>query len=161
MFFHSWDCLIARVWRVFDLPLRKEGRPYDGLPLLNIMPTRPILGQIFLPLTRYRLSAEAGTIVREFLSPSSPSEVFWLEFCRAIQLQNHDLVIQLLELGQEPNCSGFAQPMDSGLPRTIWCSFLPGLAKKPTTYVLSTDNHWWWEWEWAWWCYDQARPQTQ
>ena len=31
------------------------------------------------------------------------------DLAEAIQLQNHDLVIQLLELGQEPNCYGFVQ----------------------------------------------------
>ena len=34
---------------------------------------------------------------------------FAQDLAEAIQLQKHDLVIHLLELGQEPNCYGFAQ----------------------------------------------------
>lgn len=56
------------------MPLRPADRPYDGLLLLDIVATRPTLGQVFLPLTRYHLSAEAGTTVAEYLNPSGPSD---------------------------------------------------------------------------------------
>lgn len=55
--------------KMFDLPLRPAHRAYEGLPLLRLVATQPALGQLFLPLlqNRYRLSAEAGAIVTEYL----------------------------------------------------------------------------------------------
>ena len=60
--------------KTFDLPLRTADRAYHGLPLLDLVAPRPALGQLFLPQNRYRLSAEAGAIVAEYLNPSGPSD---------------------------------------------------------------------------------------
>lgn len=65
---------------MFDLPLRKEGRPYNQwapAPQHHAHAADPRTN--FPPLTRYRLSAEAGTIVREYLSPSRNNVRSWCE----------------------------------------------------------------------------------